>query len=60
MRNGQERRFGLGLGIGVVFGLLLGSILVARLGDDAAEAVRSVVDRVLRRGERVRFEALLQ
>lgn len=48
------------MGIGIVLGFLLGSILVARLGDEALEALRSVLGRMLHRGERVRFEALLQ
>ncbi len=60
MRNGRDQLFGLGLGVGIVLGLFLGSIVVARLGNEAAEAIKSVTDRVLRRGERVRFEALLQ
>ncbi len=60
MRNGRDQLFGLGLGVGIVLGLFLGSIMVARLGNGAAEAIKSVTDRLLRRGERVRFEALLQ
>ena len=57
-RGGQL--FGVGLGIGILVGLILGSILAALLGDEAAEAFRSVADRVARRRENVRFEALLQ
>jgi hypothetical protein len=48
------------LGIGIAVGFLIGSIVVARMGGEATEAVRSVADRVLGRRERVRFEALLQ
>ncbi len=60
MRNGRDQLFGFGLGLGIVLGLFLGSIVVARLGNEAAQALRSVADRLLRRTERVRFEALLQ
>ena len=48
------------MGIGIAVGFLIGSIVVARMGGEATEAVRSVADRVLGRRERVRFEALLQ
>lgn len=57
-RGGQL--FGVGLGVGILVGLILGSILAALLGDEAAEAFRSVADRVARRRESVHFEALLQ
>ncbi len=60
MRNGQDQPFGIGLGIGLVLGFILGSILAARLGNEAAEVVRSVVDRMQRRNPGVRFEVLLQ
>ncbi|MGI5835903.1 MAG: hypothetical protein ACOX87_05340 [Chloroflexota bacterium] len=60
MKNRQDRRFGIGLGIGVALGFLLGSILADRLGNEAAEAARSVVNRLQRRTSGVRFEALLQ
>ncbi len=60
MNKGRGPLFGIGLGVGIVLGFLLGSILAARLGNEATEVVRSVADRVLHRGERVRFEAFLQ
>jgi hypothetical protein len=43
-----------------LLGLLFGSILVARVGDEAAETFRSLADRILGRRENIRFEALLQ
>jgi len=52
--------FGLGLGIGIAAGFILGSMVAARVWSDAAETLRSVSERVLHRGERIRFEALLQ
>ncbi len=60
MSRGRRRFFGVGLGLGVLLGLLFGSILVARVGDEAAETFRSLADRVLGRRENIRFEALLQ
>ncbi len=60
MRTGRRRFFGAGLGLGIVLGLLVGSVIVARVGDEAAEAFRSTADRLLRRKDDFRFEALLQ
>jgi hypothetical protein len=60
LRNGRDQLFGLGVGVGIVLGLFFGSVIVSRLGGDAAETVRLVAGKLLRRGDRVRFEALLQ
>ena len=60
MIMGRRRFFGVGLGLGIVLGLLVGSVLVSLVGDEAAEAFRSVASRVLRRRDDIRFEALLQ
>lgn len=60
MNKGRGPLFGIGLGVGIVLGFLLGSVLVARLGNEAVEAIRSVAGRMLGRRERVRFEVLLQ
>jgi hypothetical protein len=58
--SGRRRFFGVGLGLGIVLGLLFGSILIALVGDEAAEVFRSVASRLLRRRDDIRFEALLQ
>jgi hypothetical protein len=58
--RGRRRFFGAGLGVGILLGLLFGSVLVARVGDEAAEAFRSLADRLLHRRDDIRFEALLQ
>ncbi len=58
--TGRRRFFGAGLGLGIVLGLLIGSVIIARIGDDAAEAFRSLTDRLLRRDDDIHFEALLQ
>ena len=60
MSNRRSPLFGLGLGIGIAVGFIVGSIVAARMGDEATEVVRSVADRMLRRREKIRFEALLQ
>lgn len=60
MSNRRSPLFGLGLGIGIAVGFIVGSIVAARMGDEATEVVRSVTDRMLRRREKIRFEALLQ
>ena len=61
MGNEQDRvALGAGFGIGVILGLLIGAVLVVRLGNEAAETVKTVADRVVRRREGVRFEAMLQ
>ncbi|HEX9016167.1 MAG TPA: hypothetical protein VF960_09255 [Chloroflexota bacterium] len=60
MITGRRRFFGAGLGLGVFLGVLVGSVLVAWIGDEAAEAFRTLADRMLRRRDDVRFEALLQ
>jgi hypothetical protein len=58
--RGRRRFFGAGLGVGILLGLLFGSVLVARVGDEAAEAFRALADRLLHRRDDIRFEALLQ
>lgn len=60
MVRGRRRFFGVGLGLGIVLGLVFGSVLVASVGDEAADAFRSVASRLLRRRDDIRFEALLQ
>ncbi len=60
MSRGRRRFFGAGLGLGIVLGLFFGSVLVAFVGDEAAEAFRALASRVLRRRDDIRFEALLQ
>jgi gas vesicle protein len=52
--------FGLGVTVGVVVGLLIGSIFAVRLGEEAQETIRYLADRLAGRRDRVNFELLLQ
>lgn len=58
--TGRRRFFGAGLSLGIVLGLLIGSVIVARIGDEAAEVFRELTQRMLRRRDDIRFETLLQ
>jgi hypothetical protein len=49
-----------GLGVGIVIGVALGSVVALRIGSDTLDAVRSLVDRMSGRGNQVNFELLLQ
>lgn len=60
MRDDQ-RLFGVGLAVGLVAGLLAASILAPRVaGNEVMESLRVTLNRLLGRGERVRFDVLLQ
>ncbi|HYU20534.1 MAG TPA: hypothetical protein VEQ11_17725 [Chloroflexota bacterium] len=52
--------FGAGMTVGVLVGFVVGSILALRLGDEALEVIKDLVDRVAGRHDRVNFELLLQ
>jgi hypothetical protein len=52
--------FSLGVSVGLVIGLAVGSVVAMRLGSDAVDAMRSLVDRMSGRGNQVNFELLLQ
>jgi hypothetical protein len=52
--------FSVGVGVGVVVGLFIGSVVVTRLGAEAVGAVRGLIDRLSGRNNRVNFELLLQ
>jgi hypothetical protein len=60
VNRGRRRFFGAGLGVGILLGLLFGSVVVAYTGDEAAEAFRSLANRLLHRRDDIHFEALLQ
>jgi len=52
--------FSLGLSVGVVLGIAVGSVVALRLGADAVDTMRSLIDRMSGRGNQVNFELLLQ
>lgn len=52
--------FGVGVGVGVVIGVAVGSVVALRLGEEAVDAVRGLLDRLSGRSNRVNFELLLQ
>ena len=52
--------FGIGLTVGIVIGIAVGSVVALRLGSEAVETMRGLIDRVSGRGNQVNFELLLQ
>ncbi len=62
MADGMARPkvFGAGLSLGMLAGLLIGSLVTMWLGDAALDLAHRWMDRVSGRQERVNFELLLQ
>ena len=52
--------FGLGLSVGVLIGMAVGSVVALRVGSDAVDTLRGLLDRVSARKNQVNFELLLQ
>jgi len=52
--------FGIGLSVGVVIGIAVGTVVAMRVGSDAMDALRGLLDRVSGRNNQVNFELLLQ
>jgi uncharacterized membrane-anchored protein YhcB (DUF1043 family) len=52
--------FSLGVSVGLVIGIAVGSVVAMRVGSDAVDAMRGLVDRMSGRGNQVNFELLLQ
>ncbi len=52
--------FGAGVSVGVLAGILIGSLVTMWLGDAAAELAHRIIDRLSGRRDRVHFELLLQ
>jgi hypothetical protein len=52
--------FGLGLSVGVLIGMAVGSVVALRVGSDAVDSLRGLLDRVSGRNNQVNFELLLQ
>lgn len=52
--------FVVGVSLGAAVGLVVGSVIAMRLGDEAIGVVRGWLDRMSGRDNRVNFELLLQ
>jgi hypothetical protein len=52
--------FGVGLSVGVLIGVAVGSVVAIRLGPGAIDAIRGMLARVSGRNNQVNFELLLQ
>jgi hypothetical protein len=52
--------FGVGLSVGVVIGIAVGTVVAMRVGSNAMDAIRGLLDRVSGRNNQVNFELLLQ
>jgi hypothetical protein len=60
MRYRAGTLFGIGLSVGVVIGIAVGTVVAMRVGSDAMETLRGLLDRVSGRNNQVHFELLLQ
>jgi hypothetical protein len=60
VRLEREQLFALGVGLGVLAGVALGSLVTSRLGEGTVELLRGVVERLGHRQRGIAFEALLQ
>ncbi|MPZ15223.1 MAG: hypothetical protein GEU73_12500 [Chloroflexi bacterium] len=60
MNPNREQLFAVGVVLGVTVGLIIGSMVALRIGDEAVEAMRRTVERVIGHDDRPKFELLLQ
>lgn len=60
MRCRAGTLFGIGVSVGVVIGVAVGTVVALRLGGDAIDTMRALLDRLSGRGNQVNFELLLQ
>lgn len=52
--------FGAGVSVGMLAGILVGSLVTLWLGDAAVDLAHRMIDRISGRDDRVNFELLLQ
>ena len=57
---GRPQVFGAGLSLGMLAGILIGSLVTLWLGDAAIDLIHRMLDRLSGKRERVNFELLLQ
>jgi hypothetical protein len=62
MEEGMRRPhvFGAGVSVGMLAGILIGSLVTVWLGDAAVDLAHRVIDRLAGRREHINFELLLQ
>jgi hypothetical protein len=62
MSDGMARPqvFGAGVSVGMLAGILIGSLVTLWLGDAAVELAHRMIDRISGRRDHVNFELLLQ
>ena len=60
MRYRAGTLFGIGLSVGVVIGIAVGTVVALRVGSNAMDTLRGLLDRVSGRNNQVNFELLLQ
>ena len=60
MRYRAGTVFGIGVSVGVVIGIAVGTVVAMRVGADAMDSLRGVLDRLSGRNNQVNFELLLQ
>ncbi len=57
---GRPQVFGAGISLGMVAGIVIGSVVTMWLGEAAMDLIHRTLNRVTGRRERVHFELLLQ
>jgi hypothetical protein len=56
----RPRVFGAGVSVGMLAGILIGSLVTLWLGDAAVDLAHRMIDRLAGRREHINFELLLQ
>ena len=56
---GRPQVFGFGVSVGVLAGILIGSLVTLWLGDAAVDLAHRIIDRLAERRRKVSFELLL-
>ena len=57
---GRPQVFGAGVSVGILAGILIGSLVTLWLGDAAVDLAHRIIDRLTERRRKVNFELLLQ
>ena len=57
---GRPQVFGFGVSLGMLAGILIGSLVTLWLGDAAVDLAHRIIDRLTERRQKINFELLLQ